>query len=516
MRCGDQKLVIRPKLRFLIQCRSFDPIQGSIACPMHSSGAPRSLLALLVLAISFACLEGLRSTQSLNTLVSLKSIDITSTYKLNQKGNVKELDCVFLGRPNLDVISDEKGSGSVVTVCDLVPLLISRPVFTNKDLWSETTLTPNPVVNRDGGVYDSIPYSWGVRIDEEDDLLPLRAQEVKKQVFDMCSICKGNPGVAFLAALKNVLDIEVTGLFIEVMDEYGGDKGGIVLGAGAVVARNGQGEQYRMPRGNVRTSKDLRALPSFQPFTDSIKAQERLVQRLEADREGEVGTVICHLDEVVGLSRTLGLPIMAPQGLVERVCEDGVLTNEPMRLTAPARFRQHEEDEDEDEDEEIDEDIEKVWTIYNPLEFLSMSQVQKRDLLRASGVRSLPRPREGVVALDAVLADLMDAAVRREFTRLSADLEAAAKHTGKTNMNSLRTADVQEDGVDRASLLRRMGKALDEGDVELATKLREEFAFKTSLRADPTQEQGAYDPYLDQDEWYMENRRKAMAPKTKN
>ena len=120
------------------------------------------------------------------------------------------------------------------------------------------------------------------------------------------------------------------------------------------------------------------------------------------------------------------------------------------------------------------------------------------------------------MALDAVLTDLMDVAVRSEFTRLSADPEAAAKVTGKTNKNRLRTADVRKDDVDRASLLRRMGKALDDGDLELATKLREEFAFKTSLKADPTQEEGAYDPYLDQDEWYMEQRRKAMAPRTKN
>ena len=35
----------------------------------------------------------------------------------------------------------------------------------------------------------------------------------------------------------------------------------------------------------------------------------------------------------------------------------------------------------------------------------------------------------------------------------------------------------------------------------------------TARRADPTQPEGSYDPYLDQDDWYMAARRKAMAPK---
>ena len=119
---------------------------------------------------------------------------------------------------------------------------------------------------------------------------------------------------------------------------------------------------------------------------------------------------------------------MASQRLVERVSEDGRLTKEPMRLTAPVRFmRDAEIDGDKEEEDEEGESVEKVWTIYNPLEFVSMSQVQKRDLLRASGVRSLPRPREGAAALDEVLTDLMDEAVRSEYIRLTTDTENASK-----------------------------------------------------------------------------------------
>ena len=165
------------------------------------------------------------------------------------------------------------------------------------------------------------------------------------------------------------------------------------------------------------------------------------------------------------------------------------------------------------------ESVEKVWTIYNPLEFVSMSQVQKRDLLRASGVRSLPRPREGAAALDEVLTDLMDEAVRSEYIRLTTDTENASKVDSRSLKNRLRAADVRADGQsrgdDRVSLLRRIGEALDDDDMEIAVKLRQEFAYKTALRADPTQAQGSYDPYLDQDAWYQEQRRRAMAPRKK-
>lgn len=482
----------------------------------------KSIHLILILVVLVLCYErawGFSSTsKSLNTLVSLKPLDTLGVYRLGSGRNAKELDAVFLGRPKLDVLSDEGDSGSAVTVCDLVPLLISKPVFSDKDQWAVSSLAPNPLVNRDAGLYDSIPYAWGVKNKPEDDPL-LRAQEIKKQVFNKCAICKGNPGEAFLTALKSVLDIEVTGLFIEVADEYGGEKGGVVLGAGAVVARSGVAEQYAMPGGILCSAKDLAGLPSNRPSVDSNKAQERLVQRFEADGEGEAAAVQCYLDEVVGLSRTLGLPIMAPKGLVERVCEDGRLTNRPMRLSAPARFRRGSDEGEEEGEGQEEEDVEKVWTIYNPQEFVAMSQVQKRDLLRASGVRSLPRPREGTAALDSMLTEFMDAAVRSEYQRLSVNSPKLSEIASGGDQNRPRRGNVWTDEQikteDRGSLLRRMGEALDDGDIELATKLREAFAFKTALKADATQAHGSYDPYLDQDEWYMEQRRRAMAPKKK-
>ena len=141
------------------------------------------ILVLVVAFLNHHATWGSRSTsKSLNRLLSLKPINISGVYKLGRRE--KELNAIFLGRPNLDVISDERGSDNAVTVCDLVPLLISRPVFSDNDQWAVTSLAPNPLVNRDGGLYDSIPYAWGLTDETEDELLPLRAQNLKKQVFN--------------------------------------------------------------------------------------------------------------------------------------------------------------------------------------------------------------------------------------------------------------------------------------------------------------------------------------------
>ena len=130
--------------------------------------------------------------------------------------------------------------------------------------------------------------------------------------------------MAFLAALKSVLNVEVMGLFVEVSDEYGGNKGGVVLGGGVVIARTGVKEKYCMPGGTLHTSKDFTRPLSFKPKIDSITAQDRLLAAARDRGEEEAGIVYCHLDELVGLSCTLKLPIMASSALSRGLVRTGV------------------------------------------------------------------------------------------------------------------------------------------------------------------------------------------------
>jgi MoxR-like ATPase len=132
-----------------------------------------------------------------------------------------------------------------------------------------------------------------------------------------------------------------------------------------------------------------------------------------------------------------------------------------------------------------------------------MSTLQKRDVLRYSGLSELPRPREGEKALDAALLDLMDDAVRGEYLRLKERKSSSyKKEESPVNTDSAINS--------RQSLLQAMAEALESGDRTSAEAFRDRFTLLTMLKADPTQARGSYQEYLDQDEWYMIERRKAM------
>ncbi len=93
----------------------------------------------------------------------------------------------------------------------------------------------------------------------------------------------------------------------------------------------------------------------------------------------------------------------------------------------------------------------------------------------------------------------MDDAVRSEYL-------------GKLNTNS----ENKPNGVisQRQLLLREMAIALENGNIDLAENLRDQFKSLTIILADNTQKRGEYDKYLDQDDWYFQQRQKAMRPKS--
>lgn len=101
--------------------------------------------------------------------------------------------------------------------------------------------------------------------------------------------------------------------------------------------------------------------------------------------------------------------------------------------------------------------------IYDPQRFLKMSSLDKRNTLRASGVVDLPRPREGIRALDLRLQDLMDDAVRAEVIRIGATSSAP----DLPRFVGFKTAGEGKEGESRQSILRKMCSALEEGEVNL-------------------------------------------------
>ena len=136
-----------------------------------------------------------------------------------------------------------------------------------------------------------------------------------------------------------------------------------------------------------------------------------------------------------------------------------------------------------------------IWQKYNVDEFLSMSSIKKRDLLRASGVTDLPRPREGEGRLNELLMGYMDSSVRNEYQQR---LSQSKQSTTSSSSSSSSSKVVKVFSSRRHELLQLMAASLESSDTEQAASYREEFARLTRLRADPTQEEGAYDRFLDQ------------------
>lgn len=378
-------------------------------------------------------------------LIALKPLRCEGYYS----SGGKEFSTVYLSREGgLEIIDDgeEDENSATIRLCDVVPV----PLFEKMgNIGTFNNQFTNSIINRDKGIYDNLPYaSWF-------PASPL----IKKSFYDTCmqlQLFKSSiaPEEAFIRSLNSVLGGSITGLLLEIADEM--TPTCVTLGASVLLGRN-----------------DASSL---------------------GQQEADACIVHCHKDELVRLALHTQKPIFISKSLFHSLAVDAELergiqsviryrnpgTGTPSNLSLPSSP--------------------PAWDIFSPDQFLRMKTLEKRSVLRASGITDLPRPRQGEGALDAAMYTLMDAAVRQEVARRRAGLPAKTSSTSNG---------------DRASLLQGIAAALSDGNVALAESLREQFARKTMLRADPTQEEGSYDRHLDQDEWYEKERRRAMAPKKK-
>jgi hypothetical protein len=342
----------------------------------------------------------------------------------------------------------------------------------------------NSLLNRDKGLFDNIPFSsWFAT-------QPL----AKKQVYDRCMQQqiekRSSPQEdSFLRALQSVLGLEVTGLLLEVADEQ--SPASVSLGAAVLLARSEVAPQLSL---------------SSSAGSDVMRGLR------EAEGRREACLVACHADELVQLARFTQRPVFIQKRLFDAVCIDADLEQRDtgdmlISGTAAAAGRGS-----GGQDQGSPKAASPAWSLFNADLFLpgsgGMSTSEKRAVLRASGVEDLPRPRQGQAALDNALLTVMDSAVRQEVLR-------RRSLPPSSSSSSSASASASGAGAGRAALLRGMAEALEQGDEAAAERLRDEFARKTVLRQDPTQDEGSYSRFLDQDDWYYEARRRAMAPKQK-
>eukprot|EP01041_Mallomonas_annulata_P006212 gene6212-12582_t len=404
---------------------------------------------LLILLLRFQPCQG---------LIELQTLKSTGTFF--QQSNQKTISAGFLSKGRLEVIENNKKDSNVVILCDILPLPLAyesgRDLFYSRMLNSQMQPSLfdvksdcNILLNRDNGIFDNLPYNW------------VKGYNARKEIYNFLNGGQGidltgqnyrfsnlpteyrNGHLAFQYALKTLLNIQITGLLLETIDE---SKDTINIGGAILISKNNVSNQWQLSSTN---------------------------NKLPNQENNENACLInCHIDELLGFSLALGLPICTNKNLFENACMDVLMTKDitSNKLLISAPYNNQQFKNKDTKSSTLNKNTETktalaAWEIFNPQVFLDMSMVEKRAVLRASKVKNLPRPREGETK--------------------------------------------------RQSLLRQMGEALDAGDMEAAEKLRESFMMLSALKADPTQVEGSYSRFLDQDDWYMEARRKAMAPKKK-
>ncbi|CAJ1942448.1 unnamed protein product [Cylindrotheca closterium] len=140
------------------------------------------------------------------------------------------------------------------------------------------------------------------------------------------------------------------------------------------------------------------------------------------------------------------------------------------------------------------------------------NEVKAKTLLEMSNFNGrLPRPRvvrqqseSSTNPLDELLIPLIDESVRRQFR-----IRDAERQGDMELAKELRASKSK-----RQEALERIESARANGEDDLVDQLESESEFLESLRADITQDEGAYSRFLDRDDWY-ERDRQATAERVK-
>jgi len=219
----------------------------------------------------------------------------------------------------------------------------------------------------------------------------------------------------------------------------------------------------------------------------------------------------CAPDEALGLALALQSVVHVERGVWEAEAVPARYMQErgklrlyatPRRRAASAADDEASEADNADEADEADEDSGATWTPPLPWEIGSMDELDQMSVEEkafsavAAGLRlRLPRAREATDAtLVELLEPLLDETVRNAL-RIRRALAAGefAEATALRAAAPRRSAMLDE--LRLALAAERYGEA-----ARLATALRTE----TARRADVTQDEGSYDRFLDQDDWYAQ------------
>eukprot|EP01039_Chlorochromonas_danica_P001104 gene1104-1202_t len=347
--------------------------------------------------------------------------------------------------------------------------------------WSGQVIT-----DRNGGLFDNL----------RNAMYLTNNTAARREIYEALRL-KGSaasPYHGLLDAMPRFADLIIRGLLIEIADKPTAQS--YSLGAAVLVARKDCKSRWRL---------------TAQKFS-SIKQATK--------GSSEACLVKCQMDELIGLAFASGLPIVIPTSVYDTSCIDGLLeadirvsatTGESikrMTISGPyfstpqeARIWKTEQDrlqrEAENSRRKMLATVPKAFEISDASTFLRLKTTEKRAILRATGLRELPRPREGSRAVDALLIPLLDEEVAYEVLRRLAETKGDFKLAAQMSDFESR----------KPQIAKQIREARQAGHLERAKELCDELNSLSMLRFDPTSP-GGKSVEWDVEEWYWEQRKR--------
>lgn len=327
------------------------------------------------------------------------------------------------------------------------------------------------LVNRDGALYDNLPWAWG------------RSERPKAEAFaELAMRPRGLPDTpsayhVFLTAIREVCCAEVYRGYIEPASVLTDAQGALVIGATLSLRESPElvelyGEAVPMPRDTPLRTAEVEVLT----------------------------------DEMVGIALAAGVPIEVDDPIWRAAAVEAsfVLDGDVMRISVEPPAASGAQSDAAAAAAAAAAAVPKAWEIKSAAELRAMPVVKLAAVLLASGVSSLPRPREATPErLRALALPLLDEALQNQLQLSDAidreDYEEAQRLVGSKSRRQL--------------LMEELGEAIAAEEYERADALQEKLAVLTDARMDVTAPEGSYDRYLDADDWYVEQQRRIYGPK---
>lgn len=306
--------------------------------------------------------------------------------------NEDKVSCVFLGPDRL--VCQERVDGSCIgrgLIPAAVPtgyesaLCAAMEILNSGYSAMKSSTSMLLVTDRNGGIYDNFDTQTKRLLYEQ-----VHRKETSK-----------SPYHTLVDSLEARARKKVCGLLVELADTPAPNV--LVLGGAVLIAECASASNWRLDYKHTSAIKAVRG-----------SAEAQLVK--------------CAMDEVVGIALATNFPVVISSKLYEVASVDGLLSqdSETLRIEVAAPYFSTVQEAD-------------LWAMEQPTmtprntkscdtvkierkaapraeqitdatTFLRMSTLEKRDVLRATGVRgnAMPRPREGKRAVDALLIPLLD------------------------------------------------------------------------------------------------------------